>query len=152
MKSVLITGCSSGVGFHLAKLLANKGGYKVHATMRKITDEVKNKLMENSGGDLFIHTMDVCSDESVNSTVDTIIKQDGKIDVLVNNAGYSQFGCVEMVSMEDVQAQFNTNFYGVIRCSKAVLPFMRKNKWGRVINLSSIGGIYGQAFNDIYCE
>ena len=151
MKSVLITGCSSGVGLSLVKKFASRDGYKVHAAVRKITEELKKELLQNSEDRVVLHRMDVCDTEAVRQTVDSIIKNDGKIDILVNNAGYSQFGCVEMLSMDEVQAQFNTNLYGVIRTSQAVLPSMRKNKWGRIINVSSIGGIYGQPFNDIYC-
>lgn len=148
MKSVLITGCSSGVGLSLAKKMIGRGGYRVHAAVRKITEELKKELQNDSA---VLHQMDVCDDGAVRQTVESVLKSDGRIDILVNNAGYSQFGCVEMLSMEEIQAQFNTNLYGVIRTSQAVLPSMRKHKWGRIINISSIGGIYGQPFNDIYC-
>ena len=101
--------------------------------------------------------LDVNSDESVRTGFKTIadsalfVQNGSRIDLLINNAGYSQPGTVEMLSMEQVQQQFNTNVFGVIRCQQAVLPFMRKQKSGKILNISSVGGIYATAFNDVYC-
>ncbi|CAE7830187.1 RDH8 [Symbiodinium microadriaticum] len=95
--------------------------------------------------------VDVNTDASVENGLVPALKEAGRVDVLVNNAGYSQAGSVEMLAMEAMKAQMETNLYGVIRCQKAVLPFMRQQKAGKIINISSVGGIWGQPFNDIYC-
>jgi len=100
---------------------------------------------------LFVEKLDVCCDESVKTAFDKIIEKEKRIDVLVNNAGYTAFGNVEMVGMKEIEDQFNTNVYGVMRCQKAVLPTMRSQKSGKLIVTGSIGGIFGQPFSDIYC-
>lgn len=151
-KVVLITGCSSGLGKDLAALLASNN-YKIYATMRDISRG--GKLLEEIDPKdrhlIKIEEIDVTVDDSVSTTVQKILDQEGRIDILVNNAGYSLFGGIEQVSMEDVTKQFDTNLMGVIRMMKAVIPSMRSQRSGTIINLSSIGGVWGQPFNDIYC-
>eukprot|EP00122_Pirum_gemmata_P015413 Pgem_evm1s14406 len=120
-------------------------------SVHKSTD-LMTAAQENDVSDkVKVTEMDVNVDTSVEKAIKEIIDREKRIDILVNNAGYSVFGSVEFLSMEDCQRQFNTNFFGVIRCQKAVLPFMRAQKSGRIINLSSVGGIWGQPFNDVYC-
>lgn len=142
-RNVVITGCSSGVGKSLALLLANKGSkYNVFATMRNpkpICDEEKSNLT--------IAALDVTSDESVANFMKTV----DRVDILVNNAGYAINGTHEINTMQQVKDQFETNFFGVVRMHNAILPMMRKQKSGHIIGVSSVGGLNGVAFNDIYC-
>eukprot|EP00009_Paramoeba_aestuarina_P005559 CAMPEP_0201516816 /NCGR_PEP_ID=MMETSP0161_2-20130828/8067_1 /ASSEMBLY_ACC=CAM_ASM_000251 /TAXON_ID=180227 /ORGANISM="Neoparamoeba aestuarina, Strain SoJaBio B1-5/56/2" /LENGTH=288 /DNA_ID=CAMNT_0047914099 /DNA_START=152 /DNA_END=1018 /DNA_ORIENTATION=+ len=151
----LITGTNSGVGLSLSVLLA--ANHQVFAGMRGLSDkkrEALDKAAADAGvqGNITVLNLDVNSDESVESAVKTMLEATGgRCDVLVNNAGYSVAGGVEMLSMDQVKSQFETNVYGVIRCQKAVLPTMRKQRSGKIVNLSSVGGVWGQPFNDVYC-
>ncbi|MDP3445120.1 MAG: oxidoreductase [Ignavibacteria bacterium] len=133
-KVVLITGASSGIGKATAEKLLNNG-YAVYATARRL--EMMEDLRKKGAKTL---AMDVTSDEAVTATVDRIIKETGRLDVLVNNAGYGIAGMVESVSMEEAHKQFEVNVFGVARLMKAVFPQMRKQKSGRIINVSSIAG------------
>jgi len=131
---VLITGCSSGIGRATALRLV-KSGYIVYATARKISD--LDEVAAAGGVPL---SLDVTSDDSMASAVRAVEAEHGSVGVLVNNAGYSQSGAVEAVSMDRVRAQFETNVFGVARLAQHVLPAMRKRRWGRIINMSSMGG------------
>ena len=133
-KIVLITGCSSGIGEATARLL-NKQGFRVYATARKI-DALKSLADEGCQ----TLSLDVTSDQSMKAAVDTIIAREGRIDILVNNAGFSQSGALETLEIERVRAQFETNVFGLLRLTQLVLPHMRAQKSGRIINISSIGG------------
>ena len=140
MKSVLITGTNKGIGFETALSFA-RAGYKVFATMRNI--EAAASLQQHIADEslpISIYKMDVDSDESVKHCIETIIKEHGKIDVLVNNAGIERHGSVEELSMVDCKAIMETNYFGVIRCIQAVLPQMRENKNGCIINVGSVSG------------
>jgi NAD(P)-dependent dehydrogenase (short-subunit alcohol dehydrogenase family) len=156
VKICLVTGCSSGLGKALAFLLANKGAYRVYASVRNslcisaLETEAKRVLGEKCEHCVFLQ-LDVCDEASVNTAVSLVLQREGRIDVLVNNAGYSLFGCVETISMEECKRQFETNFFGVVRMIQAVGPSMRKQKSGTIVNVGSIGGIWGQPMNDIYC-
>jgi short-subunit dehydrogenase len=153
-KSAVVTGCSSGVGLSLAVLLA-QNSYQVFATLRKkedsenVLEALKKENVDESLVTFII--MDVASDSSVEEGFKEIYKKTEFVDVLICNAGYSVFGLCEYLPMEKMKDQFETNFYGVIRCVKQVLPSMRTKKQGRVQVVSSIGGLNGQVFNDIYC-
>ncbi len=136
-KVVLITGASAGFG-NLAVQELLRQGHKVHAGARRVE---KMKNLEKLGAK--IYKMDVTSDEDVNAVVADIIKSDGRIDVLVNNAGYGGYGMVEAVSLEEAQRQFDANVFGLARVTKAVLPHMRSKKSGTVINMSSVVGRAG---------
>lgn len=131
---VLITGCSSGIGKATALRLA-AAGHTVYATARKpaaIAD------LEARGCRLL--ALDVCDAASMHAAVSTIEAEHGAVDVLVNNAGYSQSGAIEAVPIERVRAQFETNVFGVVQLTQRVLPAMRQRRRGRIINLSSMGG------------
>ena len=140
MKSVIITGTSKGIGLETA-LAFGRSGYKVFATMRNpgIDAALKQKIKEESLP-ITITAMDVDSDESVKRCIDEILRQNGSIDVLVNNAGIERHGSVEELSMADFKDVMETNYFGVLRCTKALLPLMRKNRNGCIINVTSIAG------------
>ena len=150
----LITGTNSGVGLALSVQMAST--HRVFAGMRGVSGEKRKALDEAASGagvdsNITVIEIDVCSDSSVETAVKDMLAQTGRCDVLVNNAGYSVFGSVEMVSMETVIAQYQTNVFGVIRMQQAVLPTMREQRSGKIINVSSVGGVWGQPFNDVYC-
>jgi len=152
-KVVLITGCSSGIGLSLAVLLASTQQYKVYATLRdpsKATDLTEAAKDVNKKY-LVVKALDVASESSSKACVEEILQIEGKIDVLVNNAGFSVAGTIENLSMDAMRNQFETNLFGAIRLMQLVVPSMRKQKSGRVLNISSVGGINGVPFNDIYC-
>lgn len=143
MKVALITGSSSGIGFATAALLARNGIY-TYASMRNTAKAgVVNDLARKEKLPLQTIQMDVTDDRSVKNAVNKIIQEKKSIDVLVNNAGYGLMGCVEDVTLDEVKAQFETNLFGVIRVTQAVLPSMRKQKRGVIVNVSSIAGRIG---------
>lgn len=140
MKSVIITGTSKGIGLETA-LAFGRAGYKVFATMRNPQNATsfEQKIKEESLN-IVISKMDVDSDQSVKQCIDAINKEHSSIDVLVNNAGIERHGSIEEMPMDDFQAIMNTNYLGVLRCTKALLPQMRKNKKGCIINVASVAG------------
>ena len=140
MKSALITGTSKGIGLETA-LTFGRAGYKVFATMRnpEKASDFKQKII-NESLDVTISKMDVDSDASVKQCMDAIIQKHGSVDILVNNAGIERHGSIEEMSMDDFQAIINTNYLGALRCAKALLPQMRKNKKGCIINIASVAG------------
>ena len=140
MKKVLITGTNKGIGFETALSFA-RAGYKVFATMRN-TDAattLKQHISDESLA-IIIYKMDVDVDDSVKDCIATIIQEHGTIDVLVNNAGIERHGSIEEMAISDFKAIMETNYFGVIRCIQAVLPQMRKNKKGCIINVGSVSG------------
>lgn len=141
-KTVLITGASSGVGQATARLLAQKG-YKVFGTSR-------NPVGAGSTPNVTMLALDVRSDESAAACVQAVINQAGRLDVLVNNAGYELAGALEETSMEEAKAQFETNFFGVLRMVNAVLSLMRQQKAGHIINISSLAGLTSVPFTGVY--
>jgi len=130
----LVTGASSGIGEATATLLA-KNGYTVYGAARRIE---KMEHLRSLG----IHTlsMDVSVDDSITKAVDKIIAVEGTIDVLINNAGFGSFGAVEDVSMKDARYQLEVNVVGLARLCQLVLPYMRKQRSGKIVNVTSIGG------------
>ncbi len=140
MKSVLITGTSKGIGLETALAFA-RAGYKVYATMRNPdrASAFKQKIKDESLN-ISISAMDVDSDESVRKAIDAILEENDTIDVLVNNAGIEHHGSVEDLSMEEIIAIMNTNYFGVLRCTKHLLPQMRTNKNGCIVNIASVSG------------
>jgi NAD(P)-dependent dehydrogenase (short-subunit alcohol dehydrogenase family) len=133
-KSVLITGCSSGIGRETARHLASKG-WQVYATARR-----PETLADLEAAGCETLACDVTDEESMRSCVDAVIAAEGAVGVLVNNAGYSQSGAVESVDMDSIRRQFETNVFGLIRMSQLALPGMREQGWGRIVNISSMGG------------
>ncbi len=134
-KTILITGASSGIGKITAKLFQEKG-WNVIATMRKPENETELTQLDR----VLITRLDVLDIESINKTISLAIEKFGKIDVLLNNAGYGAYGPLEAFPRENIVRQFNTNVIGLLDVSRAVLPHMRANKSGTIINISSIGG------------
>jgi NAD(P)-dependent dehydrogenase (short-subunit alcohol dehydrogenase family) len=137
-KVVLITGASSGIGMATARLLQQKG-HMVYATARQVA---KMESLRQAG----IHTlaMDVTNEESMVAAVETIFREAGRIDVLVNNAGYGSYGALEDVPVAEAKYQFEVNLFGLARLIQLVLPSMRRQQSGRIINVSSIGGRIGE--------
>ena len=133
-EAVLITGCSSGIGYATAERLA-ADGWKVYATARK--PETLSGLKEKGCETL---PLDVTDEASMSAAVDTVIAAEGAVGVLVNNAGYSQSGAVESVPIDRIRRQFETNVFGLIRMCQLVLPGMREQRWGKIVNLGSMGG------------
>ena len=141
-KIVLITGASSGIGKACAEYLNNKG-YQVFGTSRKISSSSINYCKMIS--------MDVNNDDSVKRAIEYVIKKVNNIDILINNAGFGISGAIEDTSILKAKEQFETNFFGIHRVCKEVLPYMRKQGQGCIINISSIGGILGLPFQGFYC-
>jgi len=133
-KAVLITGCSSGIGRATALRLA-AGGWSVYATARRPASLAVL-------GDAGCHTLalDVTDEDSMRTAVETLEQAEGAVGVLVNNAGYSQSGAIETVAIDAVRRQFETNVFGLVRLTQLVLPKMRAQRWGKIVNLGSMGG------------
>jgi NAD(P)-dependent dehydrogenase (short-subunit alcohol dehydrogenase family) len=132
-RAVLITGCSSGIGEASARRLA-KAGWPVYASARRL-ESIEHLATEGCR----LLQLDVTDEDSMRSAVDEVEREHGAVGVLVNNAGYSQSGAIETVSSDEVQRQFQTNVFGVISMCQLVLPGMRAQHHGRIVNVSSMG-------------
>jgi NAD(P)-dependent dehydrogenase (short-subunit alcohol dehydrogenase family) len=141
---VLITGASSGIGRACARYLAERG-YRVYGTSRKITGDGPVE-----DGSVRMIRMDVNDDRSVASGIDRVLQDAGRLDVVVNNAGFGIAGAIEETSIEEVRALFETNLFGVLRVCRAVLPEMRGQGSGTVINISSLAGRIGLPYQGLY--
>ncbi len=139
-KIILITGVSSGFGQVTARLFAEKG-YTVYGTVRK-SKEPDSKV-------IFIQ-MDLTDISTIKKTVKTVMEREGRIDVLINNAGMHTGGPVETTSPENIKLQIDTNFIGTVHLTREVLPYMRQQGGGKIINISSIGGLMGLPFQAFY--
>ena len=150
-KVAVVTGSSSGIGYETSLLLA-RNQFTTYATMRNLSKG--NGLRESASKEkipLRVAQLDVNNDSSVDNTIDDIVRENGRIDILVNNAGYDLFGSLEELSLEEIKQQFETNVFGVIRATKAVIPTMRKQVNGTIVNISSVGGRIGLIpFNTAY--
>jgi NAD(P)-dependent dehydrogenase (short-subunit alcohol dehydrogenase family) len=133
-RAVLITGCSSGIGRATAERL-NERGWQVYATARR-----REALADLEAAGCTTLALDVTDEESMRRAVQSVDGDAGAVGVLVNNAGYSQSGAVESIPMDAVRRQFETNVFGAIRMAQLVLPGMRARGWGRIVNISSMGG------------
>lgn len=130
----LITGASSGIGRATVEALAKKG-YNVYAGVRRMESVAS---LRQSG--ITPVTLDVTSDDSVAAAVRNVVERAGRIDVLVNNAGYGQYGVLEDVPLTDAQRQFDANVFGLMRVTREVLPIMRQQEAGKIVNISSVAG------------
>jgi NAD(P)-dependent dehydrogenase (short-subunit alcohol dehydrogenase family) len=133
-KAVLVTGCSSGIGRATAEHLA-KSGWNVYASARRVESIAD---LEEAGCKLL--ALDVTDDASMTAAVHAVEAAEGAVGILVNNAGYSQSGAVEDVPLDVVRAQFETNVFGLLRMTQLVLPKMRAQRWGKIVNVGSMGG------------
>jgi NAD(P)-dependent dehydrogenase (short-subunit alcohol dehydrogenase family) len=141
----VVTGSSSGIGLETSLTLARNGFY-TYATMRKLEQEKSRPLIEAAKKEklpLQATELDVDNDKSVTNAINTIVDERKRIDVLINNAGYSLGGALEETSMDEIKSQFETNFFGSVRAMQAVLPVMRKQKTGKIVNITSLLGRIG---------
>jgi len=143
-KVVLITGASAGIGKATAKELANKG-YMVYGAARKLD---KMKDLKDLGVNIL--SMDVTDEKSVSDGIEKIYDAQGRIDILINNAGFGSYGAIEEVSLTDAKYQMEVNLFGAARIIHLVLPKMIENKYGKILNISSIGGKIASAFGGWY--
>ena len=149
-KVALVTGSSSGIGFETSLALA-RNGYHTFATMRNLgKDEKIKQIIEKEDLSIEILELDVDSEESVNRAIKTVSEKNGRIDVLVNNAGYGMWGTVEDVSIDEFKEQFETNFFSIIRLIQKVAPIMRKQNSGNIVNISSVAGRIGFPVSPAY--
>ena len=140
---IMVTGCSTGMGRDICEIMTNKG-YIVVATARNIDS------LKNVPASLKLR-LDVTDKEMINSAVNSVVQKFGKIDILINNAGYSTRGAMEEVEIDKVRKMFDTNVFGIINMIQAVLPEMRKVNYGKIINVGSISGKFTQSLNGGYC-
>jgi len=139
----LITGCSSGIGYETA-LMLGRNGFRTFATMRntKKSDSLQ-EIIRKEGLDVNIHQLDVNDNESIENTINNIKNETNRIDVLINNAGFGLVGFFEDLTLDEIRDQFETNFFGVLNITKKIIPIMRLQKSGTIINISSGAGQVG---------
>ncbi len=143
-KTALITGASSGIGEETARGLLS-AGYTIYAGARRV-----DRMQPLAAAGARLLALDVTDDESMIAAVNTILEETGRIDVLVNNAGYGSYGSLEEVPLDEARRQFNVNIFGLARLTQLVLPTMRAQRSGRIINVSSVGGKFGEPFGCWY--
>ena len=151
-KVAVVTGSSSGMGFETSLALARNGFY-TYATMRNIEGGGAKQLADiakNENLPLEVIQLDVNNDKSVTDAINSIAKEKNRIDVVVNNAGYDLMGALEESSMDEIKAQFETNFFGAVRVMQAVIPMMRKQRAGIIVNTTSLGGRISFPLNSPY--
>ncbi|MFH8385515.1 SDR family NAD(P)-dependent oxidoreductase [Kitasatospora sp. NPDC018058] len=151
-KTVLITGTSSGIGL-AAAIGAARAGWTAIATMRdtgKAEALLKAAAEAGVADRIQLKRLDVTDPASIAACLDEVIAEHGHLDALVNNAGAAQVGTLELMSIDDVRAAMEVNFFGVVAATRAALPHLRASK-GRVITVTSVGGVVGQPFNEAYC-
>ena len=146
----LITGSSSGIGFETSLLLA-RSGFHTYATMRNLSksQEILD-ITKKENLPLRVLPLDVTDEESTRKAIDMVMYEQNRIDILVNNAGYSLVGALEQLSMDEIKEEFETNFFGIIKLIQKVLPLMRKQRNGRIINVSSLAGRIGLPIASAY--
>jgi NAD(P)-dependent dehydrogenase (short-subunit alcohol dehydrogenase family) len=142
-KVAIVTGSSSGIGYETALALA-RDGYYTYATMRDVKKSSKIlEIAKKENLKIEALELDVDKEDTIKRSINKIIHDKKRIDVLVNNAGYFLVGCLEDLSIDDMKSQFDTNFFGVVRTIQAVLPTMRNQKSGTIVNVSSVAGRIG---------
>lgn len=142
-KVALVTGCSSGIGFETALALAREG-YHTYASMRDTKKGAKiQEMAKKENLPISVIPLDVDKLESIESAIKKIMSEKKRIDVLVNNAGYGLFGCLEDLTIQELRAQFETNFFAVVNLIQKVSPIMRAQKSGNIVNISSVAGKIG---------
>ena len=150
IKVAVVTGSSSGIGYETAIALA-RSGILTYATMRNLQKATNlESIRDKEMLPLKIQQLDVTDDASVNKAIQAIVSESGRIDVMVNNAGYGLVGAFEDLSMDEIRSQFETNFFGVVRVMQSVLPIMRKQKFGILVNISSGAGRFGYPSGSAY--
>ncbi len=150
-KLALITGCSSGFGYLTSLKFARKG-WKVFSGVKDIDSGSKElaNIAKNEALSLEVVKLDVTSDKEVKSAIEKINKTHGRIDLLINNAGFGYLGPIEDFEIEEIQNVYNVNIFGILRMVKAVLPIMRRQKSGRIINIGSVNGLLSFGLYGIY--
>jgi len=150
MKIVLITGTSTGIGLATALRLA-RAGHRVFATMRDVRRaETLRQIAVDEGLPIEVLSLNVDSESSVKTAVRQVLDREGRLDVLVNNAGIAPFNPIEMASDEEVERVFETNLFGALRTIRAVLPAMRAQRSGTIVNVSSVAGRLGPSCMGVY--
>jgi NAD(P)-dependent dehydrogenase (short-subunit alcohol dehydrogenase family) len=149
-KVAVVTGTSSGVG-HETSLALARSGFRTYATMRNLNKSENIKSVATKENlSIHINQLDVTDDISIKNAVQAILSEVGRIDVLVNNAGYALNGAFEDLTTDEIKAQFETNLFGVIRTTQAILPIMRKQEFGIIVNMSSGAGRLGYPGGSAY--
>lgn len=149
-KVAVVTGSSSGIGYETSIALA-RSGMLTYATIRNLQKATNlESIRDKEKLPLRTLQLDVTDDASVNNAIQTIISESGRIDILVNNAGYGLVGAFEELSMDEIRRQFETNFFGVVRVMQSVIPIMRKQKFGILVNISSGAGRFGYPSGSAY--
>lgn len=144
MRNILITGCSTGIGLETAKIL-KENGIKVYASARKEEDV---KMLQELGFETFL--LDVTNPEQIKNAIEQVVKNDAKIDAVFNNAGFGQPGAVEDITVPVLREQFETNVFGLHEVTRQVLPYMRKQGYGKIIQHSSVLGLISLRFRGAY--
>ncbi len=148
----VVTGSSSGIGFEISLMLA-RHGFITYATMRDLQkSSTLESIADKENIPLRCIQLDVTNDISTKLAIETIVKESNKIDVLINNAGYGLSGALEDLLIDEIKLQFDTNFFGLIRATQTVLPIMRKQKSGTIVNISSGLGRFGIATSSAYAS
>jgi NAD(P)-dependent dehydrogenase (short-subunit alcohol dehydrogenase family) len=146
----VVTGSSSGIGFEIALMLA-RNGFQTYATMRNLAKSENIKSIATKENlPIHIEQLDVTDNKSVKNAIQAIVSKANSIDVLVNNAGYALTGAFEDLAIEEIKAQYETNLFGLIRTTQAVLPIMRRQKSGIIVNISSGAGRFGYPAGSAY--
>lgn len=149
-RTVLVTGCSSGIGLATCHVLS-RNNFMTYGTVRNLSKAKKiQDLINRANLSLKILRLNVNDNQSIKLAVKKILTDTGRIDVLINNAGYGMFGPVEEITTQEVKKQFETNFFGTIRLIKAIVPIMRKEGNGTIVNISSMVGRFGVPLNSAY--